>query len=143
MSVPGIQLDSAPYFSYFQPNVRQYLQGIKEAVISGNLPEAQQAFDRLNSLVPASPDPASGRTTELTNQITLGLQTLGNALDGGELPAARQAVEDLSQSFQSISHVQAGQQANAPAEPALPTGTDGSGGESESSSSGPVLNVVA
>jgi hypothetical protein len=142
MSVPGIQLDSAPYFTYFQPNVRQYLQEIKETVMSGKLPEAQQALARLKSIVPSTAELGSGQTTDLAHQMSLGLQAVGNALDAGQLPAARQAIEELGQSFQAMSDLRVGQTPIASPEPALPASTDISVGNSDSSNAGPILNVV-
>jgi|SRR5271165_4499076 len=103
MSAPGIQLSSEPQFTYFQPTIRQYLQGIRDAVGSNNLAAARQAFAQLTKAVPAPTQGVSGKADELAARVGQGMQALGQALETSDLAAAQQAVAGLRTSFQSIS----------------------------------------
>ena len=87
MSAPGIQLDSEPHLTHFQPTIRQYLQRIKEAVMSNNLPAAQQAFAQLRKSIPFPAQGSGGQRNELATRMNEGVQALGRALEAGELSA--------------------------------------------------------
>jgi len=76
MSAPGIQLSSQPYLTYFQPTIRQYLQSIKDAVVSNNLPAARQAFTQLSKAIPSPAQGNSGETHEFAVRISQGVQDL-------------------------------------------------------------------
>jgi len=103
MSAPGIQLSSEPQLTYFQPTIRQYLQGIRDAVGSNNLAAARQAFAQLTKAVPAPTQGVSGKADELAARVGQGIQALGQALETSDFAAAQQAVAGLRTSFQSIS----------------------------------------
>jgi hypothetical protein len=74
MSAPGIQLNSTPHLIYVQPTIQQYLQGIKEALVSNNLPAARQAFTQLTKAVPSSSSGSGEPTSEFATRISQGLQ---------------------------------------------------------------------
>ena len=142
MSAPGIQLNSTPHLIYVQPTIQQYLQGIKEAVISNNLPAAQQAFTQLTKAVSLSVQ-ASGQqanSNELAPRISQGLQAVGNALAAGDLSGAGQAVTELRQNFQSAPAAQANQQAGVTTSLSF-DGSDGSSSDNVSSDPGTTLSV--
>jgi hypothetical protein len=102
MSAPGIQLNSQPQLTYFQPTVRQYLQSIKEAVMSNDLTAAQQAFAQLIKAAP-SLSPGSGeQAIELATRVSRGLQAVGSALKAGDLPGAGEALGELRQTIQPV-----------------------------------------
>jgi hypothetical protein len=136
MSAPGIQLNSTPQLIYVQPTIQQYLQGIKEALVSNNLPAAQQAFTQLTKAVPSS-SPASGEpTSEFATRISQGLQAVGNALAAGDLSGAGQAVTELRQNIQSAPAGQSDQQPAVTTSPSL-SGSDASSDVSSSDHSSP------
>ncbi len=137
MSAPGVQLNSAPHITYFQPTIQQYLQGIKEAVMSNDLPAAQKAFAQLTKALPL-PSPG-GKTSEVAG-IGEGLQAIGNALEAGDLSGAGEAVAALRQSFQSESNGRPHQQ-QIPVAESPSTSSDASSGDSPSSEQGPNLSV--
>jgi hypothetical protein len=143
MSAPGIQLNSTPQLIYVQPTIQQYLQGIKEAVISNNLPAAQQAFSQLTKAAPSSQG-SGDQANDLATRISQGLQAVGNALAAGDLSGAGQAVSELRQNIQSASTGQADQQPAVTTSPSL-SGSDASSnassGDDSSSDPGPSLSV--
>jgi hypothetical protein len=140
MSAPGIQLNSEPQLSYFQPTIQQYLQGIKEAVMSNNLPAAQQAFAQLQKAVPALAQTSGGQSNAFAARISEGVQAVGTALAAGDLSGAEQAVSQLRQSFQSAPDRQAGQQQSVAAE-SVSTDEPAGSSEDDSSDSGPSVSV--
>jgi len=123
MSAPGIQLNSAPQISYFQPDVRQYLQKIEQAVTSNNLPAARQAFASLSKAVqsPATANRVQGQREEHAAQsVSNNLQGLGQALDAGDLHEAGRVLQGLQQNLKARAQESA---SNAPAaEPEVETG---------------------
>jgi hypothetical protein len=119
MSAPGIQLNSEPQLTHFQPTIRQYLQSVVEAVMSNNLPAAQQAFAQLTRNIP-SPAAASGsQKTELATRVQQGVQVLGKALETGDLSAAQQAVGELGAGIPSVFDGPGGPKQSVPSEPAV------------------------
>jgi|SRR5271166_67375 len=122
MSAPGIQLSSQPYLTYFQPTIRQYLQSIKDAVVSNNLPAARQAFTQLSKAIPSPAQGNSGETHEFAVRISQGVQDLGQALEAGDLGAAQHAVGGLRTEIQSISDAQSRKQESVAEETASSTG---------------------
>jgi len=139
MSAPGIQLSSEPYRTYFQPTIRQYLQGIKDAIASNNLPAAQQAFADLRKAIPSPAQGTSGHANELATSVGQGLQALGQALETGDLTAAHEAVGGIRANIQSMSE---GQPLKAAIESASGV-SDASPAEGTISEGGPHLNVRA
>jgi len=136
MSAPGIQLSSEPQLTYFQPTIRQYLQGIRDAVGSNNLAAARQAFAQLTKAVPPPTQGASGKADELAARVGQGMQALGQALETSDFAAAQQAVAGLRTSFQSISQEPVPKQPSVAEESGSSTG----GGVSDG---GPNLSVRA
>jgi soluble cytochrome b562 len=103
MSAPGIQLILESHVTYFQPTIREYLQGIRDAVASNNLSAARQAFAQLAKAIPVSAQRAGGRANELPTHMSQGMQLLGRALDASDLAAVQHAVVELRASIQSMS----------------------------------------
>jgi hypothetical protein len=140
MSAPGIQLNSEPHLSYFQPTIQQYLQGIKEAVMSNNLPAAQQAFAQLQKAIPALSQESGGQSNAFAARVSQGVQAVGTALAAGDLAAAEQAVGEIRQNFQSASDKQASQPQSVAAE-SVSTDDRAASSEDDSSDSGPNVSV--
>jgi hypothetical protein len=140
MSAPGIQLNSEPQLTYVQPTLRQYLQSIKEAVMSNNLPAAQQAFAQLQKALPFASQGSGGQANEAATRISQGVLAVGNALEAGDLSGAEQAIGELRQNIQSASDGQAGQQKSV-AGPVSSNGLEVSPEDGNNSDSGPKLNV--
>jgi|SRR5580658_36108 hypothetical protein len=138
MSAPGIQLNSTPHLIYVQPTLQQYLQGIKEAVISNNLPAAQQAFTQLTKAV--SSQGSGDQSNELATRISQGLQAVGNALAAGDLSGAGQAVTELRQNIQSTPAGPADLQPGVTTSLSL-SGPDVSSSDNSSLSAGPTLSI--
>jgi hypothetical protein len=138
MSAPGIQLSSAPQLTYFQPTIQEYLQGIKEAVMSNNLPAAQQAFAQLTKAVPSPSQGSSGQANELATRTSQSLQAVGNALEAGDLAAAGLAAAELRQ---NISSAQAAQQQSVAAESVSLSSSDASSSDDSSAEPGPNLSL--
>jgi hypothetical protein len=141
MSAPGIQLNSQPNLTYFQPSIPQYLQSIKEALMSNNLPAARQAFAQLKKAIPAPSQGSGGQSNEIAARLSEGLDALGKALAAGDLPAAQQAVGEFRQNIQSASDGVANAQRSTVAEPVSSHGSGASSGDSGSSDLGSKLNV--
>jgi hypothetical protein len=139
MSAPGIQLNSTPHLIYVQPTLQQYLQGIKEAVISNNLPAAQQAFSQLTKAAPSSQG-SGDQANDLATRISQGLQAVGNALAAGDLSGAGQAVTELRQNIQSTPAGPADLQPGVTTSLSL-SGPDVSSSDNSSLSAGPTLSI--
>jgi len=100
MSAPGIQLSSDARVTYFEPSVRQYLQKIEQEVASNNLPAAQKAFEQLDKTVRNSaPASAKKAADEPSAQVIDNLQSIGKALQSGDVSGAAQAVGALREQF--------------------------------------------
>ncbi len=141
MSAPGIQLNSTPHLTYVQPTIQQYLQGIREAVMSNNLPAAQQAFTQLTKAAQSSPQGSGEQGSELAMRISQGLQAVGNALASGDLSGAGQAVSELRQNLQSVSDGKADKPSGVIADSASLGGSESSSSDDSSSDAGPNLSV--
>jgi hypothetical protein len=141
MSAPGIQLNSEPHITVVQPTIQQYLQGVREAVMSNNLAAAQQAFAQLQKAIPSPAQESGGRSNAFAARISQGVQAVGNALEAGDLPGAEQAVAELRQSFQSASDRQASQQRVA-AESVSSSAPANSSEDDSGSDSRPKLSVT-
>ena len=130
MSAPGIQLSSEAQFTYFEPSVRQYLQNVEQAVVSQNVATARQAFSQLDRTVRAAAL-SSARVfgSQHSEQVISHLQTVGAALESGDLPAAGRALNELQQHL-----------SGSPAREAGQTGGD-TPAENDSSESSRNLNV--
>jgi len=142
MSAPGVQFNSEGHVAYFHPTVRQYLQGIRDALASDNLPVAQQAFAQLTKTISLPGHGIIGQTGELTARVSEAMGVLGTALEAGDFSAARQAVGQLRVSAQSVADEQARKQQATPDERVSANGSDVSAGDSISQG-GPTLNVRA
>lgn len=96
MSAPGIQLGSEPHFSYFQPDVREYLQKLEQAVVSNNLAAARHAYAQLQKSVdPSTPHATNRLGAQASAQVSAELQTIGKALESGQLSEAGDALREL------------------------------------------------
>lgn len=107
MSATGTQLSPEPQFTYFHPTIQEYWRSVETAVVSKNLPAAQQAFAQLTK---ALQFPAQGQPSELANRISQGLQNVGKALEAGDLAGAARAISELPRKAPSIPEGQAQQQ---------------------------------
>jgi hypothetical protein len=143
MSAPGIQLSSQPALTYFHPTIQEYLQSIKEAVISNNLPAARQAFAQLTKAIPSSVQSGSGETNEFASRISEGMRALGQALETSDLATAQQAVGGLRTSLQSMSDAHSSQPQGAAEESASGNTSDVSPGDGGIAGGGINLNVRA
>lgn len=141
MAAPGIQLNSEPQLTYFHPTIRQYLQGIKEAVMSDNLPAARQAFAQLTKAVPSPSQGSSGQTSKLATSVSEGLQAVGKALEAGDLSGVGQVVGALRRDIESMAVRPAPQQQSVAAELPSSNGSDVSAVDGSSSELGSSVNV--
>jgi len=143
MSAPGIQLSSQPLVTYFRPTIRQYLQGIKDAVASNDLAAARQAFAQLTKAIPSAAQPSSVHVSEPSTRVGQNMQALGNALEAGDHSAAQQAVAELRINFQSVAEEQGPKRQSPAAEPAAASGSEGAHPDGSISEAGPNLSVKA
>ncbi len=109
MSASGIQLKAEPQVTYWHPTIQQYLHGIREAVMTNNLPAAEQAYARLVKAVPA------GGSSAIASRV----EEVGKALGSGDLAAAEQALGAVRQELQSAAS------AKVAAEPVATTAQEG------------------
>ena len=142
MSASGVQLSSDAHLAYFHPTIREYLQSIRTAVVSNNLPEAQQALARLKKAIPASAQTTNAQNSETATRLSAGVQAVAKALEAGDLPGAELAVANLHKDMQSTSEAQV-QPQNAKPEPPSGSGADVSSGAGDNTALGPILNVTA
>ncbi len=101
MSASGVQLSSDAHLAYFHPTIREYLQSIRTAVVSNNLPEAQQALARLKKAIPSSAQTTNAQNSETAIRLRAGVQAVAKALEAGDLPGAELAVANLHKDMQS------------------------------------------
>jgi hypothetical protein len=80
-----------------QTNSKQLFQQLGQALKSGNLADAQQAFTALTQNAPNSGQTGQG---QLSQDIT----TLGNALQSGDLTSAQDAFLKLQQDLKTAGH---------------------------------------
>lgn len=96
MSAPGIQLGTELHLSYFQPDVREYLQKLEQAIVADSLSAARQAYAQLQKSVAPSTSQAIGHgNAQASLQVRERLQTLGQALESGQLSEAGSALAEL------------------------------------------------
>ena len=106
MSIDAISSSSISYQTYgMQTNSQQiskYFDQLGQALQSGDLSGAQNAFSSLQQLLPSS-SANQAQTTQQTNQSTLSsdLSSLGQALQSGDLPKAQDAFAKLQQDIQT------------------------------------------
>ncbi|MFY9647683.1 MAG: hypothetical protein WAK29_21060 [Terriglobales bacterium] len=137
MSATGVQLSSELSLTYFHPTIREYLQDLKQAVGTENLPAAKQALAQLGKAIPSE---AQGQGGGHATSISQALQDAGTALEAGNFSGAEQAVGQIHDGLQSISAEQKGQ-APVAADSTAQTSTDVSSEDGNDSEIGPNLNV--
>jgi hypothetical protein len=138
MSSNGIQLNTQAELTYFHPSIREYWQSIRDAVVSNNLSEAEQAFTQLRKAIESL---AQEQTSEPAQRISQGLQDVGQALEAGDLSSAAQALGKLSANIASMSQEQSKPQEDLAAESVSSTGTAVSLREGDDPDTGTFLNV--
>ena len=98
MSTNGISSQAPSY----QPNsqqsaFQQNFQTLTQAIQSGNLAAAQQAYASLTQNAPAQS--TGGSTGSLANSFQQALSSIGAALQSGNISAAQTAVQTMQQSM--------------------------------------------
>src|ERR1039457_4575293 len=98
MSVATISSANNSYQTNPYAQARQDFQNLGNALQSGNLTAAQQAFAQLQQ-----PNPNSGQSqsTQNSNPASQAVQNLGSALQSGDLSGAQQAFAQLQQGMQA------------------------------------------
>ncbi|MES1152057.1 MAG: hypothetical protein ABUL54_09190 [Dongia sp.] len=109
MSISSVSTGSTAAYtpSSQQKDVRNAFKQMADAIDSGNLQDAQNAFDNLASLLNNNQQPTQG--TSQTQSQTAGsgsdfsslLNQIGSALQSGDLDQAKQALTNLQQSAQA------------------------------------------
>ena len=107
----GIGPTSQTQLTYVEPSLREYLQNIRTAISSNDLPVAQQALALRSKATQSS---ASGETSPHATGVSQDLQSVGKALEAGDLSGTAQASDEFHQNTESISEVDTGQQAPVP-----------------------------
>ncbi len=135
MSVSGISsssgLASADWQSKFQ-QVKADYSSLADALQSGNLSDAQQAFSTLQKDLPPRAQAAAADSSTP-------LGALGSALQSGDLAGAQKAFAALQQARQGHHHHHAAADSTAVASPASTGNNDGDADDS----TGRSLNAVA
>ena len=130
MSAPGIQLKSETHLPLVQPTIRQYLQGIKEAVITNNLPAAQKAFAQLQKTTSTLAHSNVGQQNAVASPHFSGLAAIGTSLESGDLAGVEQALDKYFpalRSSQQDATVPESAQTSAPDVPSEDDGNTNSG----------------
>jgi hypothetical protein len=127
MATSGVELKSGPQLTQWHPTIQEYLQGVRQAVLSNNLAAAQQAFTRLQKALGSAPSAGVERIGE-------SVQALGQVLEAGDLPGAEQALGTLRLELQASSGLQVSRQAQPVTEisttaPGQEDGGSGSAGD--------------
>jgi len=139
MSTVGIQLNSEPQLAVFQPDVRQYLHKIQQAVLANDLPAARQAFAALAKSSNVTASSTGVRTQNPEDKQNQHIQALGRALQDGDPSEVSSAVEQLGQTL-AASGV-------ATSQPAPSADSQTPGNSNQDSSSEPnsqtMLNITA
>jgi hypothetical protein len=152
MSVSGISstnnLNQSDWQSIFSQS-QQYFNALSQALQSGNLAGAQNAFSSLQQLAPNSSQNSATTTSANatssangTSSIGSDFSALGQALQSGDLAGAQKAFAQLQQDMQTARtghhHHHHSQASNASA-----ATQDSSATTSSSSTSGNLINLVA
>jgi outer membrane protein assembly factor BamD (BamD/ComL family) len=120
--------------------IKANFQALAQALQSGDLKSAQQAFATLQKDLPAKSSTATASSASSTNPNDL-MNTVAQALQSGNLGAAQQAFAQLQQTHHGHHH-----RHGAPeAAPAVQSGTSTSAtpsGTGSSDAAGGMLNIV-
>jgi ribosomal protein S20 len=86
-----------------QKDLRNAFKQMSDAINSGDLQDAQNAFANLAQLINNSPQPAqnTSSTSSDGNDFSSLLNQIGSALQSGDLDQAKQALQNLQQSAKS------------------------------------------
>ena len=87
--------------------VKNDFQQLGQALQSGDLNAAQQAFAALQQLIPnlsSGSQAQNGQQGSSQNPLLADLNAIGKALQSGDLSAAKSAFAKLQQDVQSVSH---------------------------------------
>jgi ribosomal protein S20 len=86
-----------------QKDLRNAFKQMSDAINSGDLQDAQNAFANLAQLINTSPQPAqnTSSTSSDGNDFSSLLNQIGSALQSGDLDQAKQALQNLQQSAKS------------------------------------------
>jgi hypothetical protein len=98
MSVATISSANNAYQTNPYAQARQDFQNLGNALQSGNLTAAQQAFAQLQQ---SNPNIGQSQGTQNNSSASQAIQNLGNALQSGDLSGARQAFAQLQQGMQA------------------------------------------
>ena len=79
----------------------QDFKALSNALQSGDLASAQQAFDAFQQNIPNNPSSQTGQNSNQTSPLGKNLQALQSALQSGDLSGAQQAFATLKQDMQS------------------------------------------
>jgi hypothetical protein len=128
-SVSASQATLVPPGSQPLTEIKNDFQQLGQALQSGNLSSAQQAYATLSQLVSQNPPP--GGASGQKNPLSLALSQIGGALQSGNLAGAQQAFSAL----QSAAQAHGGQGGGAVGGAGGHGGGGGSGGGGSSSAS--------
>ncbi|MGO8919016.1 MAG: hypothetical protein ACLQJR_24205 [Stellaceae bacterium] len=98
-SVTSSQASFTPPSSQQMTEFKNDFQQLAQAIQSGNLSSAQQAYATLSQFISQNPSP--GGANGQSNPLTQALSQIGSALQSGNLSGAQSALTSLQQSLQS------------------------------------------
>ena len=101
MSITGIASTSSSSQTNPYAQVKQDIQDLGKALQSGNLSDAQQAFNTLQQDSSASSQTQGGQNSSSSNQA---MQNLGTALQSGDLSGAQQAFAQMQKGSKGHGH---------------------------------------
>jgi hypothetical protein len=149
-SMTTLSINSAnSYYQYAQTaNQRQTdFQNLGNALQSGNLAGAQNAFAALQQNLPNNSSQQAGAQSNPSNPVATDFQNLANALSSNNLTSAQQAYAQLQQDLKSLQghhhhHHHGGDSGSSESQGTSQTSPSGNAGSS-SSTNGQAIDVQA
>jgi len=99
MAAPEVQFNSEQHLAYFEPTVDQYVKKLEQAVASNDLSSAQQALANINKAISAPSSGSNGTASQHSQQISADLESIGAALQSGDLASAANVLGDFHEAI--------------------------------------------
>lgn len=100
MSISSVS-SNAPVYQPPQNNVRQNFQQLSQALQSGDISSAQQAYASLIQALPNQGGNGADGKAGQNNPFQQALQSIGSALQSGDIAGAQQALQTLQTQMKS------------------------------------------
>src|SRR5215475_2683997 len=104
MSIGTITTNAPVYQPPQQNGMRQNFQQLSQALQSGDLSSAQQAYASLIQALPSQGANGGNGTNGQSNPFQQAIQSIGSALQSGDISGAQQALQTLQTQMKGAHH---------------------------------------